>query len=85
MSHAGRVLHESLGIAQAYGAGDPDESFNDAREEFGEQSLVEALRRNCELSSQALLTALVEEVRRFGPHEQHDDNILIVAKRRGNC
>jgi serine phosphatase RsbU (regulator of sigma subunit) len=56
------------------------EAFNDAEEEFGEQRLMEALRRHRDLSSQALLTQIVEEVRRFSPREQHDDITLIVAK-----
>jgi len=60
------------------------ESFNDAEEEFGEQRLIEALRRHRELSSPALLAAIVDEVLRFSPHEQHDDVTLIVAKCRGN-
>jgi serine phosphatase RsbU (regulator of sigma subunit) len=56
------------------------ESFNDAREEFGEERLVEALRRHGARSPQALLTAVVGEVRQFSPHEQHDDITLIIAK-----
>lgn len=56
------------------------ESFNCAGEEFGEERLIEALRRRCEVPPQALLDAIVEEVRRFSPHEQHDDVTLIVAK-----
>jgi serine phosphatase RsbU (regulator of sigma subunit) len=56
------------------------ESFNDAGEEFGEQRLVEALRRNRELPSQALIVSIVEEVQGFSPHEQHDDITLVVAK-----
>jgi serine phosphatase RsbU (regulator of sigma subunit) len=56
------------------------ESFNAAGEEFGEQRLTEALRRHRQLSSRDLLTAIVEEVQRFSPHEQHDDITLIVAK-----
>ena len=60
------------------------ESFNDASEEFGEQRLIEALRRHRELPSQALLASIVDEVRRFSPHEQHDDITLIVAKCRGH-
>jgi serine phosphatase RsbU (regulator of sigma subunit) len=59
------------------------ESFDDADEEFGEQRLIEALRRRRELSSQGLLESIVEEVRRFSPREQHDDITLIVAKCRG--
>jgi serine phosphatase RsbU (regulator of sigma subunit)/predicted enzyme related to lactoylglutathione lyase len=56
------------------------ESFNEAEEEFGEERLLEVLRRNREQPSQALLTAIVDEVRRFSPHEQHDDITLIIAK-----
>jgi serine phosphatase RsbU (regulator of sigma subunit)/predicted enzyme related to lactoylglutathione lyase len=58
------------------------ESFNDAEEEFGERRLIAALRRHRELTSQALLAAIVDEVRAFSPKEQHDDITLIVAKRK---
>ena len=60
------------------------ESFSDSGEEFGEQSLIDALRRNREHSSQALVTAIVDEIRRFSPREQHDDITLIVAKCKGD-
>jgi len=56
------------------------EAFNDAGEEFGEQRLIEALRRNREQSPRALLARIVEEVRQFSPREQSDDITLIVAK-----
>lgn len=56
------------------------ESFSDEGEEFGEERIVEALRRHRDLSSQALLAAVVEGIRRFSPHEQHDDITLIVAR-----
>ena len=56
------------------------ESYNAAEEQFGEQRLIAGLQRNRELSSQSLLEAIVEEVRQFSPHEQHDDITLIVAK-----
>jgi serine phosphatase RsbU (regulator of sigma subunit)/catechol 2,3-dioxygenase-like lactoylglutathione lyase family enzyme len=56
------------------------EAFNHADEEFGEERLVEALRRNRERSSAELLDAVVEEVRRFSPQEQRDDITMIVAK-----
>jgi serine phosphatase RsbU (regulator of sigma subunit) len=56
------------------------ESFNDTGEEFGEARLVDVLRRNRELPPQQLLDSIVEEVRRFSPHEQDDDITLIVAK-----
>jgi serine phosphatase RsbU (regulator of sigma subunit)/catechol 2,3-dioxygenase-like lactoylglutathione lyase family enzyme len=57
------------------------ESFNDHGEEFGEARLIAALRRHAERSPQELLAAIVEEIRGFSPHEQHDDITLIVAKR----
>ena len=60
------------------------ESFNDAGEEFGEQRLIEAVRRNRELSAQALLCSVVDNVRRFSPREQHDDITLIIAQCIGN-
>ena len=56
------------------------ESFNDAGEEFGEQRLVAALSRHRVLRSSDLLSAVVDEVHRFSPREQHDDITLIVAK-----
>jgi serine phosphatase RsbU (regulator of sigma subunit) len=59
------------------------ESVNDRGEEFGEQRLIDALRRHRQLSPQALLAATLEEVQQFSPHEQHDDITLIVAKCRG--
>jgi serine phosphatase RsbU (regulator of sigma subunit)/catechol 2,3-dioxygenase-like lactoylglutathione lyase family enzyme len=60
------------------------ESYNSADEQFGEQRLIEALQRHCEACSQASLAAIVDEVQRFSPHEQHDDITLIVAKHRGS-
>jgi serine phosphatase RsbU (regulator of sigma subunit)/catechol 2,3-dioxygenase-like lactoylglutathione lyase family enzyme len=56
------------------------ESFNDADEEFGEQRLIEVLRRHGELPAQALLSLIVEAVRQFSSKEQHDDITLIIAK-----
>jgi serine phosphatase RsbU (regulator of sigma subunit)/catechol 2,3-dioxygenase-like lactoylglutathione lyase family enzyme len=56
------------------------ESFNDAGDEFGEQRLLEALRRHRELPCRALLSAVVDEVRQFSPCEQYDDITLIVAR-----
>jgi serine phosphatase RsbU (regulator of sigma subunit)/catechol 2,3-dioxygenase-like lactoylglutathione lyase family enzyme len=60
------------------------ESFNDAEEDFGEQRLIDALRRHKELPAQALMESIVDEVRLFSPGEQHDDITLIVAKCRGD-
>jgi serine phosphatase RsbU (regulator of sigma subunit) len=56
------------------------EAYNDAGDEFGERLLIQGLRQHRELSCQPLLTAIVDEVRRFSSHEQHDDITLIVAK-----
>jgi serine phosphatase RsbU (regulator of sigma subunit)/catechol 2,3-dioxygenase-like lactoylglutathione lyase family enzyme len=58
------------------------ESYNSADEQFGEQRLIEALQRHRESSSQSALAAIVDEVQRFSPHEQHDDITLIIAKHR---
>jgi serine phosphatase RsbU (regulator of sigma subunit) len=59
------------------------EAFDDAGEEFGEHRLIDALRRHRDRSPQSLLASVVDEVRSFSPHEQHDDLTLIVARRRG--
>jgi len=56
------------------------EAFNEAGEEFGQDRLVETLCGYRHLSSHALLGHVVEEIRRFGPQEQHDDITLVVAR-----
>jgi serine phosphatase RsbU (regulator of sigma subunit) len=58
------------------------ESFDAAGNEFGEARLLDALHRRRRLPTQALLEGIVDEVRRFSPHEQHDDITLIVARGR---
>lgn len=58
------------------------EAFDADGREFGEERLVGALRRHRERPTDALLGALVDEVRAFSPHEQHDDLTLVVARRR---
>jgi serine phosphatase RsbU (regulator of sigma subunit)/predicted enzyme related to lactoylglutathione lyase len=58
------------------------EAFDDAGDEFGEDRLIDVVRRNREKHSEAITSAIVEEVRRFSPREQHDDITLIVAKGR---
>jgi serine phosphatase RsbU (regulator of sigma subunit) len=60
------------------------ESFNEAGEDFGEQRLIEAFKTHRELSPEALIASIVEQVKQFGSHEQHDDITLIVAKCRGD-
>ena len=56
------------------------ESFSPGQEEFGEQRLIDTLRHNHALSCEGLLGAIVDEVRHFSPHEQHDDITLIIAR-----
>src|SRR5208283_1575235 len=56
------------------------ESFDGAGEEFGEHRLTETLRKHRELAPADLISAIVDEVRRFSPGEQHDDITLIVAR-----
>ena len=59
------------------------ESFNPAGEEFGEERLIERLQHCRELPSSDLLAGLVNDVRQFSPHEQHDDITLVIARCRG--
>jgi serine phosphatase RsbU (regulator of sigma subunit) len=60
------------------------EAFSEAGEEFGEERLIEALGRHRKLPCQALLSSIVDEVRRFSPHEQKDDITLIAASVRAS-
>jgi len=59
------------------------EAFDAAGEEYGEERLVDALRRHRDRAPDSLLSSLVDEVRAFSPAEQRDDLTLIVARRRG--
>jgi serine phosphatase RsbU (regulator of sigma subunit)/predicted enzyme related to lactoylglutathione lyase len=56
------------------------ESFDKRGEEFGEDRLVDALRRHSTFPSQQIVTSVIDEIRKFSPHEQHDDITLMVAK-----
>jgi serine phosphatase RsbU (regulator of sigma subunit) len=56
------------------------ESFNESEEEFGEERFIAALQRNSTLPPQAILSAVIDEIKLFSPHEQHDDITLIVAR-----
>ena len=56
------------------------ECFNDAGEEYGEDRLVQALRRHRGMKSQNVLTQILQEVQQHSSVEQHDDITLIVAK-----
>jgi len=60
------------------------ESFNDSGEEFGESRLIAALQRERALPPGDLMSAIVRDVQRFSPHEQHDDITLIVARARSD-
>ena len=48
--------------------------------EYGEELLIESLRRNRLQSCQTALEAITEEVRSLNPTDQHDDITLILAK-----
>jgi serine phosphatase RsbU (regulator of sigma subunit)/predicted enzyme related to lactoylglutathione lyase len=56
------------------------EAFNESEEEFGEDRLIAVLRQNANLPPQEILSATINEIQRFSPHEQYDDITLIVAK-----
>ncbi len=56
------------------------EAASESGEEFGEERLIEGLRRHQHLNSKDLIDALVGEVRAFSPLEQQDDITLILAK-----
>ena len=57
------------------------ESFNEQGEEFGEPRLIDSLERHRALASEALLAAILEDLRRFSAREQHDDITLMVFGR----
>jgi serine phosphatase RsbU (regulator of sigma subunit)/catechol 2,3-dioxygenase-like lactoylglutathione lyase family enzyme len=56
------------------------EAFNERGEEFGERGLIDSLIRHRASEPPALLQAVLDDVRRFSPHEQHDDMTLLVAQ-----
>jgi serine phosphatase RsbU (regulator of sigma subunit)/catechol 2,3-dioxygenase-like lactoylglutathione lyase family enzyme len=56
------------------------ESFGDGEEEFGEQRLIEALKRHHGQTAHSTVMSVIRDVQRFSPQEQHDDITLIVAK-----
>lgn len=56
------------------------DSFNESGEDFGEQRLIEALRRHRDLPPSELIASVVADVRQFSPREQHDDITMIVAR-----
>ena len=56
------------------------ESFHEDEEQFGEDRLVETLRKHRDLPVSEMLGAVVDAVQHFSPQEQHDDITLIGAK-----
>lgn len=57
------------------------ECENPAEEEFGQQRLVESMRRHQSLPPERLAAAVSEDVLAYGQGRQFDDLTLIVAKR----
>jgi phosphoserine phosphatase RsbU/P len=56
------------------------EASNEDGREFGEELLLEKLGEHRNLPSESLASAIASDIRKFSPHEQHDDITLIVAK-----
>jgi len=56
------------------------ESFNEPGEEFGEEGVLQSLTRHRDLPPEAIVRAMLSDVRQFGTQEQHDDITLMVAK-----
>jgi serine phosphatase RsbU (regulator of sigma subunit) len=57
------------------------EAFDESLEEFGEARLIQALRRNRDLSAHQLAEAIVKEVVNFGGDQQYDDITVVVTKK----
>ena len=56
------------------------ESFNASGDQFGEDRLLDGLRRRFDLPAGSLLDSIVDDVRKFSPHEQYDDITMIAAR-----
>lgn len=56
------------------------DACNSEGEEFGEDRLIEIVRRKRKLAPEPLLAAILDEIRQFSPIEQCDDITIIVAK-----
>jgi serine phosphatase RsbU (regulator of sigma subunit) len=56
------------------------EAMNANDEEFGEDALVDKMRSRLAESPEALVSDIVDSVRRYSTREQHDDITLIAAK-----
>lgn len=57
------------------------ECENESEEEFGQQRLIEAIRKHKALPAEELAAAVSRDVLAYGAGEQFDDLTLIVAKR----
>jgi serine phosphatase RsbU (regulator of sigma subunit) len=55
------------------------EARNAARQEFGEQRLIEGLRKCRKFPPRAMLASIIDEVAQFSAHERYDDVTLIVG------
>ncbi len=53
-------------------------------DEFGEERLLDCLGLHRDLPSHVMVSAVIDAVRGYSPHEQHDDITLIVAKCRAD-
>ncbi|HEX4810201.1 MAG TPA: SpoIIE family protein phosphatase, partial [Bryobacteraceae bacterium] len=56
------------------------ESFNEAGDEFGEEGLLESLKRHLEFPPSDMVNAILADVRHFAAKEQHDDITVMIAK-----
>ena len=56
------------------------EALNQRDEEFGEERLLDVIRRARDQSASHIVTAVFDEVRRFSGDQQRDDVTLIVAR-----
>jgi len=56
------------------------ESFGERDEEFGEQRLIDGLRRHRDAPPAEVVGSIVGEVQRFSACEPHDDITLIIAR-----
>jgi len=56
------------------------ESSNVDGEDFGEQRLIDAVRRHCHVPPSGMLSAILGQIRDFTSSEQQDDITLIIAK-----
>jgi len=56
------------------------EALNDHDEEFGEERLLDVMRRARDRSPSEIVTTVFDEVRRFSGDQQRDDVTLIVAR-----